>query len=176
MLDKHTSLFDEETSRRQAYRLVVKLSENCGILPASVNIIGVTDCGKEAISGGGLADIFQATYKGTRVALKRLRDFQVHQQRQKHHRVGVQWPLQWLILMISRNSAEKHFCGETSIILTFSLFTELTSKRSYPGCAWYLPGCPMGLLWNISKLLVVLAVPTLRDTSVLIWNFFHPLI
>jgi hypothetical protein len=42
VLDRHPSLFDgnEKTSKRKAHRLVVKLSESCGILPASINITG----------------------------------------------------------------------------------------------------------------------------------------
>jgi hypothetical protein len=129
-LDNYTSLFDgdEETSKRKAHRLVVKLSENCGLLPASINITGVTDCGKEPVSGGGFADVFQATYQGKRVALKRLRDFQMNQQRQKNHRVSVQYQPQWLNMLnlITRNSAEKHCCGNTLIIPTFSSSLGLT--------------------------------------------------
>lgn len=92
VLDKQASLFDcdEEASKSKAHRLVVKLAESCGFLPDSINIIGVTDCGKVPISGGGFADVFRATYQGMPVALKCLRDFQMNQQRQKNYRVDVQ--------------------------------------------------------------------------------------
>jgi hypothetical protein len=147
ILDRQISLFDgdEETSRQKAHRLIVKLSESCGILPASLKITGVVGCGKEAISGGGLADIFQATYQGRLVALKRLRDFQANQKRQKNHQVGFTVTTMLTMLRITlRNSAEKHFYGKISIITTFFLFMGLTSKHFYQGCAWYLPGCRMG--------------------------------
>jgi hypothetical protein len=92
-LDKDVSLFqvagEEEASKRKALRFVVKLSECCGILPPSLHITGVTDCGKTPVAGGGHADIFQATYQGRRVALKCLRDFQVNCERQKNHRVRI---------------------------------------------------------------------------------------
>ena len=92
VLERHPSLFDgdEETSKRKAHRLVVKLSENCGILPASINITGVIHRGKVPVSGGGFADVYQATYEGKLVALKCLRDFQMSQQRQETYRVGTQ--------------------------------------------------------------------------------------
>src|SRR5882762_3206991 len=76
-----------QRSRHSARRLLVKLSENCGILPSSLSIVGIRNCGKDPVAGGGFADIFQASYQGKDVALKRLRYFQAHQQREKIHRV-----------------------------------------------------------------------------------------
>ena len=78
---------DGQRSRHRAHRLLVKLSQNCGILPSFLSIIGIENCGKEPVAGGGFADIFRASYQGEDVALKRLRDFQVHQQREIIHRV-----------------------------------------------------------------------------------------
>ncbi|KIM72667.1 hypothetical protein PILCRDRAFT_15927 [Piloderma croceum F 1598] len=80
VLERHPSLFngDEETSKRKAHRLVVKISEICGILLASVNITGVIDRGRDPVSGGGFADVYQATYQGKPVALKCLQDFQMN--------------------------------------------------------------------------------------------------
>ena len=78
---------DGQAFRNNAHRLFVKLSENCGILPSSLSIVGVDNCGKEPVTGGGFADIFRASYQGKDVALKRLRDFQVYQQREIIHRV-----------------------------------------------------------------------------------------
>jgi hypothetical protein len=68
------------------HRLVVKLAENCGILPPALSITGVQNCSKDLVAGGGFADIFQASYKGKDVALKCLRCFD-DQQRGKIHRV-----------------------------------------------------------------------------------------
>jgi hypothetical protein len=63
IFEKHVSVFDgDEMFRQKLHRLIVKLSESCGILPSLLNVTGVTDCSKEVVSGGGLADIFQATY------------------------------------------------------------------------------------------------------------------
>jgi hypothetical protein len=77
----------DKVSRNKTHRLIVRLSENAGTLPSSLSITGVKACSKEAISGGGFADIFRAFYQGKPVALKRLRDFQVHQERHTISRV-----------------------------------------------------------------------------------------
>jgi hypothetical protein len=89
-IDKQAFPFndDSQRSRHSAHRLLVKLSENCGILPSILSIAGIENCSKEPVAGGGFADIFRASYRGEDVALKRLRDFQVHQQREMIHRVG----------------------------------------------------------------------------------------
>jgi hypothetical protein len=89
-IDKQAFPFnnDGQRSRHSAHRLLVKLSENCGILPPILSITGIENCSKEPVAGGGFADIFRASYRGEDVALKRLRDFQVHQQREMIHRVS----------------------------------------------------------------------------------------
>lgn len=66
----------EAESRSTARRLLVKLSETCGILPSSLNISGVKDCETEAVGAGGFADIYRASYNGEYVALKRLREYE----------------------------------------------------------------------------------------------------
>jgi len=78
---------DGQRSRHNAHRLLVKLSENCGILPSYLSIVEVDNCGQEPVGGGGFSDIFKASYRGEDVALKRLRDFQIHRQRETIHRV-----------------------------------------------------------------------------------------
>lgn len=66
--------------RQNAKKILVKLSQNCGILPDTLRISGVTECGSEPVNGGGFADIFRASFREQEVALKRLRDFQVHRE------------------------------------------------------------------------------------------------
>lgn len=71
----------------KARRLLVKLSEMCGILPSSLSITGVENCSQEPVAGGGFADIFLASYQGKHVALKCLRDFHIHQGRELIYKV-----------------------------------------------------------------------------------------
>lgn len=90
ILEQHALSLTEDSPvpRRRILRLVVKLSERCGIIPPSLSISGVTDCSKEPFAGGGFADIFRASYQGKTVALKRLREFQIHPQRERDRRVS----------------------------------------------------------------------------------------
>ena len=71
------------------------------------------------MAGGGFADIFRASYRGEDVALKRLRDFQVHQRREIIHRVG--WrDTEFSIADASlpfRGFAERQFYGKILNIL-----------------------------------------------------------
>ena len=46
------------------------------ILPSDLSMRGITLIDKNVIFGGGFADIFQASYQGQEVALKRMRVFQ----------------------------------------------------------------------------------------------------
>lgn len=117
MIDKKGFSFDGEGEkhRRNAYKYLVKLSESCGILPPTLSLSGIANCGKEPVNGGGFADIFRASYHGEDVALKRLREFQVHQTRERVHRVRL---LRHVITQtmtshghMFRNSARKPFCG-----------------------------------------------------------------
>ncbi len=45
------------------------------MVPRSFLISGIHLQDRDAVSGGGFADIFRASYKGQPVALKRLRNF-----------------------------------------------------------------------------------------------------
>ncbi len=54
-------------------RLLVRLSKAAGVLPMSIFLSGVECTDRNCIAGGGFADIYLATYKGRKVALKRLR-------------------------------------------------------------------------------------------------------
>jgi predicted ester cyclase len=63
--------------RRRAYLL---FQDICGssfdIIPSSFVREGVTLMGQKAFKGGAWGDIYEATYNGQKVALKRLRVFQ----------------------------------------------------------------------------------------------------
>lgn len=74
-------------SRQDAHRLLVKLSKKCGILPASLAITGIKDYSQNPVAGGHFADILPASYQGEDVVLKRLREYNVPQQRELIHKV-----------------------------------------------------------------------------------------
>ncbi|KAF9468989.1 kinase-like domain-containing protein [Collybia nuda] len=78
-----------------ARRLLVKLSEVTGVLPSSLTIRDVTLLEKDAVFGGGFADIYRALYNGKEVALKRMRIFQRGQERHKIHRTFCKEALVW---------------------------------------------------------------------------------
>ena len=56
-------------------RLLVALSRNAKAVPGSLRLEGITLQDKNAVSGGGFADVYKGLYKGNLVALKRLRTF-----------------------------------------------------------------------------------------------------
>jgi hypothetical protein len=60
---------------RMALRIIRKLSERCDRLPSSLFIVGVTGRDEHPSFGGGFGDIYRASYRGQRVALKRMRYF-----------------------------------------------------------------------------------------------------
>ncbi|KAJ7742147.1 hypothetical protein DFH07DRAFT_44310 [Mycena maculata] len=62
----------------QARRLVVRLSAASDGLPSSLFITGVTDSDDQPTFRGGFGDVYRASYGGKRVALKRIRMFQVN--------------------------------------------------------------------------------------------------
>ncbi|KAF9457394.1 hypothetical protein BDZ94DRAFT_232746 [Collybia nuda] len=80
---------------RGARHLLVKLSEASGIIPASLSIQGVTLLERDAIFGGGFADIYRASYKDKQVALKRMRIFQRGQELHEIHRTFCKEALIW---------------------------------------------------------------------------------
>lgn len=55
--------------------MILKLSEVCNKLPSSLFISGVTGRDEHAVFGGGFGDIYQASYAGRTVAIKRIRTF-----------------------------------------------------------------------------------------------------
>ncbi|KAJ7017258.1 kinase-like domain-containing protein [Mycena alexandri] len=72
-LDKGLLLENEHNSK--ARRMILKLSEVCNKLPSSLFISGVTGRDEHALFGGGFGDIYQASYAGRTVAIKRIRTF-----------------------------------------------------------------------------------------------------
>ncbi|KAJ7216754.1 kinase-like domain-containing protein [Mycena rebaudengoi] len=68
-------LLIEQQYNAKARRMILKLSEACDKLPSSLFITGVSGRDHDATFGGGFGDIYQASYGGKTVALKRMRTF-----------------------------------------------------------------------------------------------------
>lgn len=66
---------DPERKTHILRRLLIALSRNTKTVPRSFVISGIQLQDRDAVSGGGFADIFRASYRGQPVALKRLRNF-----------------------------------------------------------------------------------------------------
>ncbi|KAJ6542649.1 kinase-like domain-containing protein [Mycena capillaripes] len=73
VLDRGSLPSAEHTS--QARRLIIRLSQACDQLPSSLFITGVTDHDEHPTFWGGFGDIYRASFKGSKVALKRIRRF-----------------------------------------------------------------------------------------------------
>ncbi|KAF9457390.1 kinase-like domain-containing protein [Collybia nuda] len=93
ILDKHRR--EGPSFWRGARRLLVKLSEISGVIPKSLTIYSITLLEKEAIFGGGFADIYRASYEKLEVAVKRMRVFQRGQDHHKIHRTFCKEALLW---------------------------------------------------------------------------------
>ncbi|KDQ57341.1 hypothetical protein JAAARDRAFT_79069 [Jaapia argillacea MUCL 33604] len=92
------NFFDTATNaefRQNAQRVLFKLSEHCENLPSTLFIKGVKLRQRNPITGGGFADIFQASHNDTIVALKRLRFFQAPRERRKLIKMFNQEALVW---------------------------------------------------------------------------------
>ncbi|KAF9457392.1 kinase-like domain-containing protein, partial [Collybia nuda] len=76
-------------------RLVVKLSNLSGVVPVSLIIHGIILRDKEAVFGGGFADIYKASYKGQEVAMKRMRVFQRGPEQHKMHQAFCKEAILW---------------------------------------------------------------------------------
>ncbi|KAK7045989.1 hypothetical protein VNI00_006984 [Paramarasmius palmivorus] len=74
VLDRCT--MDQHALKHKVQRLLVKLSEAQDILPSSLFIKGVKRQDSDAHLGGSFGDIYRATYRGSEVAIKRIRIFQ----------------------------------------------------------------------------------------------------
>ncbi|KAJ6486720.1 hypothetical protein C8R45DRAFT_266801 [Mycena sanguinolenta] len=65
----------DSKSRSKARQLMQKVSEAREQLPSSLFIEGVNDHDEHPTFGGGFGDVYQASYQGKMVALKRIRTF-----------------------------------------------------------------------------------------------------
>ncbi|KAF7336032.1 Kinase-like protein [Mycena sanguinolenta] len=65
----------KSSSRSKARKLMQKVSEAVEQLPSSLFIEGVNDHDEHPTFGGGFGDVYQASYQGKMVALKRIRVF-----------------------------------------------------------------------------------------------------
>lgn len=153
MLDKYRN--DDLSFWRGARRLLVKISVVSGIIPRSLTVQGVTLLEKEAVFGGGFADIYKASYKNNEVALKRMRVFQRGKARREIHKVRV---FDVLVIFVSnlfprRHFAKKRSSGSPFDIRTFFhslVWTPILSRRI---CAWSPHGCGMGQSCGICQLM-----------------------
>ncbi|KAJ6486724.1 kinase-like domain-containing protein [Mycena sanguinolenta] len=81
--------------RSRARRLMQKVSEAGEQLPSSLFIEGVNGHDKHPTFGGGFGDVYQASYQGRMVALKRIRiftaDSTTHRIRLQFHKEALVW-------------------------------------------------------------------------------------
>ncbi|KAF4564566.1 hypothetical protein EYR40_010732 [Pleurotus pulmonarius] len=98
MLDKGFLSNTKDTGKTlydAVHKLNYQLSVACGILPGPLMVNGVVLLEKTAVSGGGYADIFLASYQGSQVALKRLRIFLKGNDRHNAHKMICREALLW---------------------------------------------------------------------------------
>ncbi|KAH8080695.1 kinase-like domain-containing protein [Cristinia sonorae] len=76
MLDDPVA-FGVEARRHTVRRLLIRLSREAKILPASLFLSGVICRVRESVNGGAFADIYRGSFGGKPVALKRLRVFRI---------------------------------------------------------------------------------------------------
>ncbi|KAF7336057.1 Kinase-like protein [Mycena sanguinolenta] len=92
-LDRGT--LPDSRSRSKARHLIQKVSEAGGQLPSSLFIEGVDDHDEHPTFGGGFGDVYQASYQGRRVALKRIRTFTAdsttHRNRLEFYKEALVW-------------------------------------------------------------------------------------
>jgi hypothetical protein len=79
---------EDDTVRRRGNRLLHKLAQKCDKLPSSLVLENIVLLEREPSCIGGFADVFQASYRGQLVALKRLRRFQNPENYEKVQKVN----------------------------------------------------------------------------------------
>ena len=128
MLDEHLCVDEARASLRSDNRielrhLLVRLSKAAGVLPTSIFLEDVECHGtdRDTIAGGGFADIFRATYRGQKVALKRLRVFSSQEAVGSYNAVSLNHAL-GVTLMTYRNVE--------SLSRGTSMETTVSSKRT----------------------------------------------
>lgn len=119
-MDRLTSRSKQRVFRSALRRTSMKLAEASDQLPSTLFLSGVELVHRDAVRGGAFADIFEGTYKGVKVALKRLRIF-LQNTTTEHTRISrviskctcvplllMTWP--------SSCSARRRSCGNISAI------------------------------------------------------------
>ncbi|KAF7336079.1 Kinase-like protein [Mycena sanguinolenta] len=85
----------DSSSRSKARKLMQKVSEAVEQLPSSLFIEGVNDHDEHPTFGGGFGDVYQASYQGKMVALKRIRTFTAdsttHRNRLQFYKEALVW-------------------------------------------------------------------------------------
>lgn len=82
-----------EACRHGIRRLLIRLSKEARILPASLFLTGVVCRVRESFNGGAFADIYRASLGDRPVALKRLRVFRVVVDKESRELNAVRVPL-----------------------------------------------------------------------------------
>ncbi|KAF7336034.1 Non-specific serine/threonine protein kinase [Mycena sanguinolenta] len=92
-LDRGT--LPDSSSRSKARKLIQNVSEAVEQLPSTLFITGVNDSDEHPMFGGGFSDVYQASYQGKTVALKRLRTFTAdstsHRTRLQFYKEALVW-------------------------------------------------------------------------------------
>ncbi|KAJ7879535.1 kinase-like domain-containing protein [Mycena olivaceomarginata] len=88
-------ILPDANSRAKARKLMQQVAESGEQLPSSLFITGVTDRDEHPTFGGGFGDVYQASYDGKRVALKRIRTFTAdsttHRNRLQFYKEALVW-------------------------------------------------------------------------------------
>ncbi|KAJ6486748.1 hypothetical protein C8R45DRAFT_267767 [Mycena sanguinolenta] len=117
VLDRGT--LPDSSSRSKARKLMQKISEAVEQLPSCLFITGVNDRDEHPTFGGGFSDVYQASYQGKTVALKRLRIFTAdstpHRTRSQFYKEALVWhslrhPFVLPLLGIDRSTFTPSFC------------------------------------------------------------------
>ncbi|KAJ7797088.1 kinase-like domain-containing protein [Mycena olivaceomarginata] len=96
-------------SRAKARQLMQKVAEAGEQLPSSLFVIGVNDHDEHPTFGAGFGDVYQASYDGKRVALKRIRTFTADSTTHRN-RLGLRHRFILPLLGIDRSTFAPSFC------------------------------------------------------------------
>jgi hypothetical protein len=119
----------------------VKFSEACDLLPDSLKIEGVENRSPDVVLGGTFGDIYTAQYRGTPVALKRLRFFQAETVETRRVLGSRKFEDDLSnCFFVLRNSIERRLYGRTSTMTSFYHSLVLTSAVSRDIYAWFRRG------------------------------------